>query len=81
MSISTAQIAAVPDYTDAEMVKMLRAAIIGVTVAGSYTMPTGVQVTRANLKDLMTALEMFEARVNASEEGNGIALIQLGERV
>lgn len=80
MAITTSQIDDLPDYTDAQIVKMLKAAVVAVSTGQSVTV-MGRTVSRANLAELRETLEFFENRVNAAEEGGGTALVQFGERV
>lgn len=79
MAITTVQIDALPDYSDANIVKMLKQAIIAVST-GQTVMMNGHTVSRANLKDLRETLAFFEERANAEDDSGGIALAQYGER-
>ncbi len=71
---------ALQSFSDSEMVLLLRSAIAHVTVGQAYSIG-GRQLTRANLQELTTALQLFEANVAAAADGNGgnIALAEFGQ--
>ncbi len=78
MAITKAQIAAIPDYTDAEMVKLCKLGLTQIQGGSQSYSINGRTFTRANLKDLEAHLTFWEERVAAaaSSTGTNIALAE-----
>lgn len=64
-----AKLAAGFTYTDAEMLDLVREAIIKVSVHGQSYMIAGRTYTRANLTELENLRQKIEARVNGAASG------------
>jgi hypothetical protein len=80
MAISSADIAALPDYTDAQLLKLYRWALAN-GAAGTSRSINGRAITFPALPSLLSAIEWLEERVQAASDGTGgsIALVQFGE--
>jgi len=78
MAISDTTITNLEDYTDGQIVKMIRYAIIQIMASGQSYSINGRTFTRANVKDLKELLTFFEDRVEAesSTTGTNIALVE-----
>lgn len=86
MAIQTTQLDAIPDYTTAQKIKAVDAAIIAVLVAGQSNGMSGSSILRAQLKDLRELRAELVADGEAEEAAatgscGGTALVQYGERV
>ena len=68
MAITNAQILALPDYTDAEMVKLCKFGLTQVLGAAQSYSINGRSFTRANLKDLKEK-KITHLLTNANELG------------
>lgn len=79
MSLTNAEIAAIPTYTDAEHLKLVDLAITTVLASGTAVGINGRSVTRSDLPELYEAKAIIEARINAASSGDGIALITFDE--
>lgn len=82
MSISNASIAALPDYTDAEILKLYRSALVNGWAGTSRTV-NGKSIEFPGPDVLLSVVERLESRITATaeESGGGIAIVQYGERV
>lgn len=81
MAISTASIDALPDYTDAHLIKLYRWGLAN-NAAGQTRNVNGAMVSFPSVPDMMKAIEWAEARINSSGEGGGdTALVIFGEPV
>ncbi len=78
MAVNISDIA---EYTDAEILKVLRRALIDSAFAQNYSIG-GRQLNRATPLQLQKLIEVYESRIQASTDGNGgnIALVNFGER-
>ena len=82
MAISSADITALPDYTDAQLLKLYKWAMANGAAGQSRTI-NGRAIAFPPLADLMKAIEWLESREQAAANattGNGIALAKYGER-
>jgi hypothetical protein len=72
-------LANIPNYTDANMVTLLRYGIAQLAISEEVTV-AGRHVRRADLPKLMDTLKIFEARVAATGDASGgqFALASLG---
>jgi len=68
MAISTSTIDGLPDYTDAQMVKLCKYAISQILGGAQSYSINGRSYTSANLADLKKMLAFYEDRVE--EDGN-----------
>lgn len=84
MSIDNAYIAALSTFTDDELLKLYRWAMVNGAGGTSRTI-NGRSITFPSTTDLMAAINWLEGRVNAAADaaagGGGIALVQFGEEV
>jgi hypothetical protein len=82
MAISNADITALPDYTDSELLKLYRSALANGWAGTSRTI-NGRSITFAGPKELRDTIEWLEERINAdsTDASGGIALVRYGERV
>lgn len=78
MSISNADIAALPTYTDAEHLKLVDYAISTVLAGGTAVGINGRSITRSDLPDLYATKAIIESRINSSSS-DGRALITFNE--
>lgn len=68
-------------YTDAEMLLLVRAAIVQIMVTGqSYTIGTR-SFTRASLTELRKLESDIQNRIDVSAGDSSVVLVQYGERV
>jgi hypothetical protein len=80
MAITNSQIAALPDYTDAELLKLVRKAIAEIMMYGSAQGAGGRQLTRASLEQLRLSEADLQQRVNATgDPEGGIVLARFGD--
>jgi hypothetical protein len=77
MAISNADIAALPTYTDAELLILYRWALAN-GAAGTTRAINGRSVTFASVDELRKSIEWLESRVNSSSN-DGMALITFDE--
>ena len=81
MAISSADIAALPDYTDAELLKLYKWALAN-GAAGQSRSINGRSVSSPSARDIMAIIGQLEARVNAAEGyGGNVALGSFGDPV
>lgn len=79
MAITAAQLDALPNYTDAQLLAAIRVAITKVALAGQSTTLLGQTVTNADMQSLLEAASFFERRITESANGgNMIALARFG---
>lgn len=80
MSITNADIAAIPSYTDAELLIVYRAALVTIGVGNQSVSVQGRTYTRADLKAVQDMITWLEGRVTAADPvdgpNDGIALIK-----
>lgn len=78
MAISKADIAAIPDYTDGEMVKLCKLALSQILAGSQSYSINGRTFSRANLNDLKKLLAFYEDRVEEATNGSqgNIALVE-----
>lgn len=80
MPITSADIAALPTYTNAEIVKSLRVTIVQIALGGQSRGIDGRMKTEADLPKLQAALAYFEELVDveaaetALNDNDGVAL-------
>lgn len=80
MAISNSDIAAIPTYTDAELLTLTRKAIVDVLAGGQAYGVQGRQFTRADLAELYSTVQLLEQRINAAADtADGTALIRWGD--
>lgn len=77
MATTSADIAALPDYTDAELLKLYRWGLAN-NAAGQSRMMNGRSVTFPGVKDMLAVIDKLEERTSADENG-GFALVTLNE--
>ncbi len=82
MAISNADIAALPTYTDAELLVLYRAAFVNGWGGTSRTI-NGRSITFAEPDKLLDIIERLEARITVigADFTDGIALVQFGRPV
>ena len=81
MAITTASIDALPDYTDAHLVKLYRWGLAN-NAAGQTRNINGAMVSFPSVPDMMKAIEWAETRINSGGEAGGdTALVIFGEPV
>jgi hypothetical protein len=81
MAITSADISALPDYTDAELLKLYRWAMAN-GAAGQSRSINGRSVSFPSARDIMAIIGQLEARVNAAEGyGGSVALGSFGDPV
>ena len=80
MAISTTSIDALPDYTDAHLIKLYRWGLAN-NAAGQNRNINGAYVSFPSVEDMMKAIEWFEARSNVDETGGDSALVVFGDPV
>ena len=80
MSITNADIAALPTYTDAELLSLYRWGLAN-NAAGQQRTINGRSVTFPTQTELLKTIEWLEGRVESAGDGEGgnIALAQFGE--
>lgn len=77
MAISTTTIDGLPDYTDAQMVKLIKYAITQVLGGAQSYSINGRSYTGADIDKLKTLLAWYEERVEDSgNSGNFTALVE-----
>lgn len=66
-------------YTDAEILKVLRSALVDAAIAQSYSI-NGRNLSRLNATQLQSLIEIYEARVEAASTTTGghIATVKFG---
>ncbi len=74
-------IAAIDNYTDAEIVKVLRSSLVSAAIAQNYSIG-GKQLNRASVGQIQQLIEIYEARVQAASDSTGgnDALVIFGDR-
>lgn len=75
MSLSKAEIDALPNYTDADMVKLCKHAHIQIMGGAQSYSINGRSFTRATLGELMKMLSFYESRVEESDNGGNFAAL------
>ena len=80
MAVTNAEIAALPDYTAAEQLKVWKKASVDIAMGGaSYSVP-GRSLTRADAKLVRDMVTYWEAAVEAESNPGGMnVLVQFGE--
>lgn len=78
MAITNADIAALPTYTDAELLILYRWALVN-NAAGETRAINGRSVTFPSVEQLRKTIEWLEARANSATGGDGLALITFDE--
>lgn len=83
MAVTNADIAAIPTYTDAELLSLARSQIVQILASGQAYGIDGRSLTRTDLPKIQQFIEWIEARVDEDESdfGDGIALVQFGNPV
>ena len=77
MAISTSTIDSLPDYTDAQMLKLVKHAISQILGGAQSYSVNGRTYTGADLDKLKAMLTFYEDRVEASgNNGENIALVE-----
>ena len=76
MAVTTTQLDNLPTYTDAQMVKVCKKALVDVMAGGQSYSLNGRTVTLADLDKLKTMLAFFEDRVESASNGENIALVE-----
>lgn len=71
MAITTTQLDALPDYTDAQMVKVCKKAIVDILAGGQNYSINGRTLSRADLDKVTNMLSFFEERVEAAGNTDG----------
>jgi hypothetical protein len=82
MPRTPAQIDAMDDYTDAQLLKLYRAALVAIAENQSYTV-SGRTLTRADGDFVKSMIDWLEDRIEqttAGEQGGNV-LVKYGERV
>jgi len=78
MAITTTTIDALPDYTDAQMLKLVKHAISQILGGAQSYSINGRSFTSADLDKLKGMLTFYEDRVvDSASDGGGIALAEL----
>ena len=83
MAISLSDISALPDYTDAQILKLYRWALVN-GAAGESRSINGRSITFPPIDKLTKTIEWLETRAQTSDSadsGGGNVLVQFGERV
>lgn len=82
MAISTASIDGLPDYTNAQLLKLYRWGLAN-NAAGQSRSINGSMISFPSVPDMLKAIEYLESTVSSDNtDGSGdIALIRFGERV
>lgn len=71
-------VSTIDEYTDAEILKVLRSALISAAIAQSYSIG-GRQLNRMSGRQIQSLIEIYERRVASSADDNaGIALVRFG---
>lgn len=79
MAISTSDIDNLPDYTDAQLLKLYRWAITN-GAAGTTRSINNRSVSFPSLTEMMAAISWLEDRIAAADGNGGMnALVQFGE--
>lgn len=76
MAITTTQLDNLPDYTDSQMVRVCKKAIVDVLGGGQNYSINGRTLTRADLDKIKGMLTFFENRVESASTGENIALAE-----
>ncbi|MGB0972256.1 MAG: hypothetical protein ACPGVG_15045 [Mycobacterium sp.] len=76
----TIDVDSVQAFTDAELLKLCRAAVAAITLGQSYSIG-GRSLTRADLDSLWETIERLEGRIEAASDthGDGIVQARLGD--
>jgi len=74
MAIDEAALTAIPDLTDAGLLKATRLAIAQITLTGTARSINGRSLTTANLPDLWKQVAELEGRINA-DAGTGFVAV------
>lgn len=79
MAITSSDISGLPDYTDEQILKMYRWALLN-GAAGQTRQFNGRSVSFPDAKTILDVIERLEARINANdgEHGGNIAVAQFG---
>lgn len=80
MAISTNSIDALPDYTDAHLIKLYRWGLAN-NAAGQTRNVNGSMVSFPSVTDMMKAIEWAESRSNVDCTGGDSALVVFGDPV
>jgi hypothetical protein len=78
MAVTVSDIA---DYTDAEILKVLRSALVDAVIATQYSIG-GRQLIRMGGTQIQALIDVYEERVNNAglgDSGNGDVLVRFGE--
>jgi hypothetical protein len=78
MAISSADISALPDYTDSELLKLYKWALAN-GAAGTTRSINGRSVSFPSTTDILTVIREMESRVNAASSDDGRAIITFDE--
>jgi hypothetical protein len=79
MAINPADIDAIPEYTDAQILKATRLAITQITLTGVSRGINGRSLTTANLADLWQQVRDLESRVAAGDGTGSIAVVSFND--
>lgn len=80
MPISAADIDALPDYTDAQLLKLARSQVTQILATGQAYDMNGRSLTRTDLPKIQEFIEWLEGRIDAEEtdeestSNDGVAL-------
>lgn len=77
--ITPEDIDAMPEFTDAQMLKLYRQALVDLADTGKATGHNGRQLTRADEEFVWRMVQRLEVRVQSSTEDSTIALVTFGQ--
>jgi len=78
MAITSADIAALPAYTDAELLLLYRWALANGAAGQSRTI-NGRSISFPNVNDIMAAIDWLQQKTNVAAGDDGVVLLETNE--
>lgn len=80
MPVTNESIAGIPDYSDQELLKIYRKALVDIALSGQAYDVDGQTLTRANLQQIREMVTWLEDRIKSEDPGfdNGFGIIEFG---